>query len=143
LVPGCRVSVVGCTGGSLSLTFFIVGAQLWTVPPSPSIIYTPMACKTLLPPPPPPPTKPHVWNQLLVLSSTPQSGQSAMLFSQSSELGLAQPLTRRRVCPQSLVPGGGAHSLAREGVGSPNSDEGTYNVVPLTSACSTCQREKV
>jgi hypothetical protein len=45
-----------------------------------------------------------------------QSRQSAKLFPQSSELGLPQPLTRRRVCPP-LVPGGGAHSLAREGVG--------------------------
>ncbi len=32
--------------------------------------------------------------------------------------------------PHPLVPGGGAHSLAREGVWeSPNSDEGTYTVV--------------
>ncbi len=48
-----------------------------------------------------------------------QSRQSAKLFLQSSELGLPQPLTRRRVChpPPPLVPGGGAHSLAREGVG--------------------------
>jgi hypothetical protein len=61
-----------------------------------------------------------------------QSRQNAKLFLQSSELGLPQPLTRRRVCPTPpLVPGGGAHSLAREGVGesSPNSDEGTYTVV--------------
>jgi hypothetical protein len=29
----------------------------------------------------------------------PQSRQSAKLFLQSSELGLPQPLTRRRVCP--------------------------------------------
>jgi hypothetical protein len=35
-----------------------------------------------------------------------------------SRLGLSHPLTRRRVCPPPpLVPGGGAHSLAREGVG--------------------------
>jgi hypothetical protein len=44
-----------------------------------------------------------------------QSGQSAKLFLQSSELRLPQPLTRRRVCPPVL--GGGAHSLAREGLG--------------------------
>ncbi len=50
-------------------------------------------------------------------SSGPQSRQSAKLFLQSSELGLPQPLTRRRVCPLPLDPGGGAHSLAREGVG--------------------------
>jgi hypothetical protein len=47
-----------------------------------------------------------------------QSRQSAKLFIQLSELGLLQPLTRRRVCPPpSLVPGGGAHSPARERVG--------------------------
>jgi hypothetical protein len=48
-----------------------------------------------------------------------QSRQSAKLFLQSLELGLSQPLTRTRVCPppHPLVPGGGAHSLAREGVG--------------------------
>ncbi len=48
---------------------------------------------------------------------TSQSRQSAKLILQSSELGLPHPLTRRRVCPPPLVPGGGAHSLAREGVG--------------------------
>ncbi len=49
---------------------------------------------------------------------TPRGRQSAKLFLQSSELGLPQPLTHRRVCPPPhLVPGGGAHSLAREGVG--------------------------
>jgi hypothetical protein len=42
--------------------------------------------------------------------------QSAKFFLQSSELEIPQPLTRWRVCPP-LVPGGGAHSLAREGVG--------------------------
>jgi hypothetical protein len=49
-----------------------------------------------------------------------QSGKSAKLFLQSSELGLPQPLARRRVCPPtptSQVLGGGAHSLAREGLG--------------------------
>ncbi len=47
-----------------------------------------------------------------------QSRQSAKLFLQSSELGLPQPLTRRRVCPTPrLVPGGGAHTLARQLVG--------------------------
>ncbi len=45
----------------------------------------------------------------------PQSRQSAKLFHQSSELGLPQPLARRRVCP----PGsGGRGTLAGErGVG--------------------------
>ncbi len=47
-----------------------------------------------------------------------QSRQSAKLFLQSLDLGLPQPLTRTRVCPPPLlVPGGRAHSLAREGVG--------------------------
>jgi hypothetical protein len=51
-------------------------------------------------------------------------------FLQSSELGLPQLLTRRRVFPPPLlVPGGGAHSLAKEGWESLNSDEGTYTVV--------------
>ncbi len=36
-----------------------------------------------------------------------QSRQSAKLFLQSSELGLPQPLTRRRVCPPALVHGRG------------------------------------
>jgi hypothetical protein len=47
----------------------------------------------------------------------PQSGQSAKLFLQSSELGLSQPLTRSRVCPHPPGSGGGAHSLARERLG--------------------------
>jgi hypothetical protein len=45
----------------------------------------------------------------------PQSRQSV---KQSSELGLHQPLTRRQVCsPPPPVLGGGAHLLAREGLG--------------------------
>jgi hypothetical protein len=58
-----------------------------------------------------------------------QSRQSAKLFLQSSELGRPQPLTRRRVCPQ--TPGsGGRGTLWRErGWESLNSDEGTYPVV--------------
>jgi hypothetical protein len=46
-----------------------------------------------------------------------QSRQSAKLFLQSSELGLPRPLPRRRVCPLPPVLGGGAYSLAREGLG--------------------------
>jgi hypothetical protein len=44
-----------------------------------------------------------------------QSRQSAKLFLQWSELGLPQPLTRRRLPAHHLLPvsGGGAHSLAR------------------------------
>ncbi len=50
--------------------------------------------------------------------ATPQRRQSAKLFLQSSELGLPQLLTRRRVCPPPHpVLGGGAHSTAREGLG--------------------------
>jgi hypothetical protein len=48
--------------------------------------------------------------------------ESAMLF-------LPPPLTRRRVFPPLLVPGGGSHSLAGEGVGGPNSDVETDSVV--------------
>ncbi len=50
-------------------------------------------------------------------SSTPQSRQSAKLYLKSSELGLPQPLTRRRVCPPPPGLGGGAFSLARVGLG--------------------------
>jgi hypothetical protein len=44
----------------------------------------------------------------------PESRQSAKFFLKSSELGLPQPLTRRRVWG--------------EGWESPNSDEGTYSL---------------
>ncbi len=55
----------------------------------------------------------------LVSAKSSQSRQRAKPFPQSSELGLPQPLTHRRVCLPTphLVPGGGAHSVAREGVG--------------------------
>jgi hypothetical protein len=60
----------------------------------------------------------------------PQSRQSAKLFLQSSELGLPQPLKRRRVCPLPPGSGGEGHTRWRErGWESPNSDEGTYTVV--------------
>ncbi len=56
-----------------------------------------------------------------------QSRQNTRLFLQSSELGSLTPL------PLGLVPGGGGgvgtHSLAGEGWGDPNSDEGTDTVV--------------
>jgi hypothetical protein len=53
-----------------------------------------------------------------VFGSDPQSRLCAKLFLQSSELGLPQPLSHRRVSPPpSLCPGGAVHSLAREGVG--------------------------
>jgi hypothetical protein len=52
------------------------------------------------------------------LRAIPQSRQSAKLFLQSSELGLAQPLTRRRVCPPPPPGSGGSGTLAGErGVG--------------------------
>jgi hypothetical protein len=54
--------------------------------------------------------------------------QSAKLYLKSSELGLPQPLTRRRVCPPPGSGGRGTHAGER-GWESPNSDEGTYTVV--------------
>jgi hypothetical protein len=49
----------------------------------------------------------------LIQNNGTQSRQSAKLFLQSSELGLPQPFTRRRVCPPS--PGsGGRSTLAGE-----------------------------
>jgi hypothetical protein len=51
-------------------------------------------------------------------------------FLQSSELGLPQPRTRRRVCPHPLWFRGEGHIRWRErGWESRNSDEGTYTVV--------------
>jgi hypothetical protein len=52
-----------------------------------------------------------------------------MLFLQSSELTLPHPFTFRRVSPPFWFRRGRAHSLAGEGVGGPNFDEGTYTVV--------------
>jgi hypothetical protein len=43
--------------------------------------------------------------------------QIAKLFLQSSELGLPQPHPQASVPPPPFGSGGGAHSLAREGVG--------------------------
>ncbi len=54
-----------------------------------------------------------------------QSRQSTKLFLKLSELGLPQPLTRRRVCPPPRFWGEG-HTWGWE---NPNSDEGTYTVV--------------
>jgi hypothetical protein len=59
----------------------------------------------------------------------PQSRQSAMLFLQSSELGLPQPLNPWGVCPSPRF-GGEGHTRWRErGWESPNSDEGTHTVI--------------
>ncbi len=41
--------------------------------------------------------------------------QSAKLFLQSSELGLPQPLTRRRVCPPPLWTGRMGHTMEEDG----------------------------
>jgi hypothetical protein len=60
----------------------------------------------------------------IIISIQAQIRQSARLFLQSSELG---PLSRKRVYP----PGTKrveTHSPAGEGVGGPNSDEGTDSV---------------
>ncbi len=59
---------------------------------------------------------PRLIYPLAIVSSGPQSRQSAKLFLQSSELGLPQPLSRRRLCPP-FDSAGEAHSLAREGAG--------------------------
>ncbi len=60
----------------------------------------------------------------------PQSRQSAKLYLKSSELGLPNPLSRRRMCPPTLWSRGGGHTRLRERVwGSLNSDEGTYTIV--------------
>ncbi len=59
------------------------------------------------------------------LQLLPQSRQSAVLFLQSSELGLPQPLTRGRVCPPPPRFWVERHTRWRErGWESPNSDEG-------------------
>jgi hypothetical protein len=63
-----------------------------------------------------------------VHGSHPQSRQSAKLFLQSSELGLPQPLTRRRVCPPKFW-GEGYTRWREKGWESSNSDEGSYTVV--------------
>ncbi len=57
------------------------------------------------------------WGTPSPSASDPQSRQSAKLFFQSSKLGLPQPLTRRRVCPPPLVPGGVAHFSGERGGG--------------------------
>jgi hypothetical protein len=64
----------------------------------------------------------------------PPSRKSAMLFLQSSELGLTQPLTRRQVCPLPPPPrfwGDGHTRWLERGWESTNFDEGTYTVVPI------------
>ncbi len=55
--------------------------------------------------------------------------QGAKLFLQSLELGLPTSSPAGVCASPLLVPGEGAHSLAGEGVGGSNSNEGTYTVV--------------
>ncbi len=47
----------------------------------------------------------------------PQSRQSAKLFIRSSELGLLQPLSRRRLCKPPAPPGSGGRGTLERGVG--------------------------
>ncbi len=77
--------------------------------------------------------------QLFLNSCRAQRRQSAKLFLQSSELGLPQPLIRGRVCPSPLDPGGGAHSLARDGVGESQSRRGDINCGTIY-ICPLCCR---
>jgi hypothetical protein len=67
---------------------------------------------------------------ILPKTQNDSDAQSARLSLQSSELGPTPPPPHPQasVSPP-LVPGGGTHSLAGEGVGGPNSDEGTDTVV--------------
>jgi hypothetical protein len=55
--------------------------------------------------------------------------QSTRLSFQSSELGTPTPSPPRECALPPLSPRGETHSLAGEGVGGPNSDEGTDNLV--------------
>jgi hypothetical protein len=72
---------------------------------------------------------------------SPQSRQSAKLFLQSLVLGLPQNSTRRRVCPSPFGSGGGAHSLAREGVETGEESQfqrGGIHWGTLFSTCTLC-----
>ncbi len=62
----------------------------------------------------PDPPGQYFLNQRHILT---QSRQSAKLFLQSSELGLPQPLTRRRVCSPTPRFWGEGHTRWRRGVG--------------------------
>ncbi len=80
--------------------------------------------------------------QLFLNSCRAQSRQSAKLILKSSELGLPQTLSRRRVCPPPLDPRGGAHSLAREGVGESQYRRGDINCGTLY-ICTLCCRTEI
>jgi len=71
-----------------------------------------------------------------VCGSHTQSRQSAKPFLKSSELGLPQPLTRRRVCPPFWFRGEGHTRCRYRGRDSPNSNEGTYTVVLKYMLCT-------
>jgi hypothetical protein len=76
--------------------------KVWTLVPTPSI---PLGPPFLIP------------YYIYISCVQAQSRQSAKLFLQSSELGLPQPITAGEYASLPLVPGGGAHSQARKGVG--------------------------
>jgi hypothetical protein len=57
------------------------------------------------------------WLHYFFTGSAPQSRQRAKLFLQSSELGLPQPLTSRRVCPPPSGSGGRCTLTGERGVG--------------------------
>ena len=59
----------------------------------------------------------------------PQSRQSAKRFSSRWNWDSPTPLAAGECAPPPFGPGGRADSLAAKGVGSPNSNEGTYTVV--------------
>ncbi len=71
-----------------------------------------------------------VLESAVISTSVAQSIQSARLYVHSSELGPTTPLTRKGVLILPLLGRRGeTHSLAGEGIGGPNSDEGTDTLV--------------
>ncbi len=63
--------------------------------------------------------------------------KSTTVYVPSSESGLSHPLSRQRVCPSAgNQGGGGAHSPAGEGLGSPNSIVWRKNLITLPTLCS-------
>ncbi len=67
-----------------------------------------------------------------------QSRQSSKLFLKSSELGLPQSLTRRRVCPPFGTGGRGQTRWRERGWESPNSDGGTRTLWYSLYICTLC-----
>jgi hypothetical protein len=66
---------------------------------------------------------------ILCVDLFPQSIQSARLSLQLSELAPPAPSPASEFCPLHMGPMGEPHSLAGEGVGGPNSNEGTDTLV--------------